>query len=181
MAAGDIIEYLRGTITSLFSIGKGSTKVQIKNSSGVAEMRNFDDSAYVITRGLDPVAAQDYVTKTYGDTTYGGSSINTIQFSVALVTASSTALIPAGAQVVHAEIEVGTAYDGTTPTISLGDGTTVDLIQATTMNDPEEIATYITAQNTDWPLGTAITATVAGAGISVGASIVTVWYVEPLA
>jgi len=52
---------LRGTIETIFQIGLGGPNV--KNNVGAVEMRNAADAAFVITRGADPVGANDYVTK----------------------------------------------------------------------------------------------------------------------
>lgn len=180
MAAGDNIKVLRGIVGSIFSIGL-TNKVQIKNNSGVVEMRNSDDSAFVITRGLDPVGNNDYVTKGYGDANYAGEATaeKVIQFAVALVTAASTAQIPDDAQVFKCQVDIDTAYDA--GTIDIGDGTTPDKIMDQTEIDVATIASYIKEQNTTWDDGPAtVTATITGTP-TVGASTVTVWYAEPAA
>lgn len=62
---------IRGTTESLFQLGISGP--QIKNNSSVVEARDSGDAAFVIVRGADPIAANDLVTKNYGDATYGGS------------------------------------------------------------------------------------------------------------
>lgn len=181
MAAGDVIKVIRGIAGTIFSFGFGSTKVQIKNDSGAFEMRNNDDTAYVITRGLDPVGAQDYVTKAYGDANYAGeaTAVKVIQFSIALVSVGSTATIPTGAQVFKAQLDIDTAYDNSA-TIDLGNAATADLILDQTENDPSFVASYLKEQNTNWPLTENVEAVVGNAP-TVGASTATVWYAEPAA
>jgi len=56
---------VRKLIGSIWSFGLGGP--QVKNNSGAVEMRNSGDSAFVITRGLDPSAANDYVTKGWAE------------------------------------------------------------------------------------------------------------------
>ena len=182
MAVGDNIKVIRGIVGSIFSIGLGATKVQIKNNAGVVEMRNAADGAFVITRGLDPVGNEDYVTKLYGDTNYAGEAIaeKVIQFSVALITASSTAQIPDNAQVFKCQIDIGTAYDNSA-TINVGDGTTPDLIFDELELDTATQASYIKNQNIVWVDGPATVTATVGNTPTLGASVVTVWYAEPAA
>ena len=53
-------------------LGKGGARV--KNTGGVIEARNNADSAYAIVRGLDPVGANDLVTKQYLEA-YGAPAV----------------------------------------------------------------------------------------------------------
>lgn len=64
----NILSRLRGTFSNLFSIGSGTNKAEIKNSSGVVQFKNYNDSSYVNVQGADPSNAQDFVTKNYLDT-----------------------------------------------------------------------------------------------------------------
>jgi hypothetical protein len=54
---------IRGTIESLFQLGLGGP--QWKNNAGNIEARNAADSVFVIGRGADPVAANDWITLGY--------------------------------------------------------------------------------------------------------------------
>jgi len=60
-----IMRKIRGTIETIFRIGLSGP--QVKNSSGVIEVRDATDAAYAIVRGATPVAANDLVTKAYAD------------------------------------------------------------------------------------------------------------------
>lgn len=66
MAAGNFWENLAGTFSDLFGVG-GSNGPTFKDNSGVLEVRNSDDSAFQIARGLTPVGNDDFVTKLYAD------------------------------------------------------------------------------------------------------------------
>jgi hypothetical protein len=54
---------IRGTIETIFSLGLGGPN--LKNNGGVVENRNAADAAFVVARGADPVAANDFVTLEY--------------------------------------------------------------------------------------------------------------------
>jgi len=56
---------LRGTIETIFRLGLAGP--QIKNNSGVIEIRNAADDGYAVVRGGLPVAANDFVIKSYAD------------------------------------------------------------------------------------------------------------------
>lgn len=60
-----------GTVSSYFQLG-GPSGPRLKNNGGAVDARNATDAAYVNVRGADPVAANDLVTKEYGDLNYGG-------------------------------------------------------------------------------------------------------------
>lgn len=56
---------LRGTVLSIFQIGKGGP--QLKNNGGLIEARNASDAGLVIVRGGTPVDVSDLTTKGYVD------------------------------------------------------------------------------------------------------------------
>lgn len=58
---------LRGIMGSLFQLG-GPAGPNIKNSSGVVEARNANDTVYAIVRGGTPVGDNDLTNKQYVDT-----------------------------------------------------------------------------------------------------------------
>lgn len=59
---------IRGTFYTLLQLG-GKAGAQWKSVAGpIMEARNATDAAYIIVRGLNPVGAQDFATKTYVDT-----------------------------------------------------------------------------------------------------------------
>jgi len=57
------ITNIRGTSEQLFQIQKAGA--QVKNNSGVLEVKNSDDSGFAIMRGLSPINDNDFVTKLY--------------------------------------------------------------------------------------------------------------------
>jgi hypothetical protein len=78
---------IRGTIETLFQLGLGGP--QLKNNSGVVEVRNSTDAAFAIARAASPVGTNDLVTlgtlqKGYtlapGGAVYG--SANIAQFNI---------------------------------------------------------------------------------------------------
>lgn len=54
-----LLQRLSGTVSNLFQIGLGGPQWQ--NNGGVLEARNSANSAFIIGRGLDPVAANDWM------------------------------------------------------------------------------------------------------------------------
>lgn len=59
---GNFWENLKGSFSSIFGIG-GKNGPVLKDSSGVLEVRNSDDSAYQVARGASPVGDNDFTTK----------------------------------------------------------------------------------------------------------------------
>lgn len=171
-----VMEKLRGIIGNILSIGLANvtTVINLKNNAGVFEARNAADAAYIVGRGADPVTDDDWVTLRY----YKGA-VNVIQFNVALVTASSTTLIPANAQVLSASIEVLVPYTGGT-SLTLGNVTIGAAgFMAAGSNDPTVVNTYTVEQDTDnGAAAVVVRCTVAGGPIA-GSSKVSIWYTEP--
>lgn len=126
---------LRGTFSTLFRLGKASdsNSIQIKNSTGVFEARNFDDSAYVIGRGLPPVGDNDWVTKQYLENNPVEGAVIQLSFTVGFGAAGavdSTEQVPAGAYISSVKVEVYTAFDA--GTLTIGDTATANLLASTT-------------------------------------------------
>lgn len=175
-----VFDKLRGTLETIFQLSLGGPNV--KNNAGVVEMRSADDSAFVITRGLDPLAAQDYVTKTYGDTNYGGgaggAAEQLIRFAVGLATVASVTQIPAFARVTKSRVEITTAYDNAAK-LDIGKSfVSPNSVQTQNEMDETLIDAYAKEQDLDWGVGAAtVNATISGGVPTVGAAIVTVWYV----
>ena len=61
----DMIKNIRGIIGNIIQVGL--TGFQIKNNSGVAEIRNADDNGYAVLRAAAPVADNDVTNKKYVD------------------------------------------------------------------------------------------------------------------
>lgn len=167
---------LRGTFQSLFRLGSPSsaTSVQIKNAASALEARNFDDSAYVITRGADAIGDNDYPTfRQIKD------DVSTIRFTIGVAaTTDSTTSIPANARVLEVRLAISTPYSPGA-TVSLGRAGSTSLIQAVTDNDPQSANTYTLPQDTDWGAAALpVRATVAGAPAA-GAATILVSYSLP--
>ena len=180
MAAGDILKFLRGTMSDLFQLGK--TGPNLKKNGTAIEARNNADSAYTIVRGATPVGNDDLTTKLYVDGISAATAVKEIQFTIGTSTASSTATIPANAQVIVAELKITTAYSGgTSPAITIGQIGNVTLYQTSAQNDIAVLGQYMTDQDTDvGGSALAVLATVTGSPTA-GAATVTVRYVEPAA
>lgn len=170
---------IRGTFETLFQIGKGGP--QIKNSSGVIEARNSTDAAYVNVRGLDPVAAQDFVTLTYFNANNAAAlDVAVVQMPLLLATKVSTTAIPNNATIVGAILDVTTAYDaGALWNIRrTGDATKNPLANGD--SDPATIGTYHNPNLVNWGstgAGT-VTATLTNAP-TVGAATLYLFYATP--
>lgn len=101
---------IRGTFETLFQLGKGGP--QLKNNAGVIELRNSVDGAFVIGRGLDPVAANDLVTLGYFNANNAAAvDLQVAQMPLALATKVSTDALPDNAIIFGARLEVTTPYD----------------------------------------------------------------------
>lgn len=179
MALQDVLSRLRGTMSTIFQLGKAGPN--IKNSSGVVEFRDNADAAYVIARGLDPVGANDLVTKNYFDTNNAAANgITMVTMPLALVTKVSTATIPDNARIEGCWLEVTTAYDGgTTIEIERTGDATVE-VMGTGDNNPVQTKLFHVPQMQDWGstgAGT-VTATIAG-GPAAGAANIYIAYSTP--
>ena len=174
-----LISKLRGTIETLFSIGLGANKINLKNNSGVLEARDDSDAAYVIGRGADPVGANDWTTKQWVEANVAGADAKKfVEFAISTTTTSSTTSIPANSKVLFAEVEIGTAYDNAA-TISIGkSGGTADLLMTTAQNEADELDNaYHVDQSTSWGAGDAAVSVTIANSPTVGAGTVRVCYV----
>lgn len=179
MALKDLISRIRGTSSLLFQLGLAGPNV--KNNSGVVEFRDNADAAFVIARGLDPVGANDLVTKNYFDTNNAAANgLTLVEMPLALVTKVSTATIPDNATIVDCWLDVTTPYDGgTTIEIERTGDATVELM-GTGDNTPQVARIYHVPQLQDWGstgAGT-VTATITG-GPAAGAANIVIAYATP--
>lgn len=161
---------IRGTIETILQLGLGGP--QLKNNSGVIEARNATDAGFVVGRGADPVAANDWVNLESLNSAAGVS--NVIRYALGTgATQDSTKQIPANAIVMRARISITTPYSGGA-TISLGQPGGLTLLMAITDLNPQQAGLYEVPQDTVWggsPL--VVRATVAGApGAGIGVAIV---------
>lgn len=170
---------LRGTIETLFQIGLGGP--QIKANGAALEMRDPTDAAFVITRGLDPVAANDYATKNYTDSGAQGGAIREVRYAIGTgASQPSATTIPANVQIVYSEVEVTTPYSAGA-TIAVGQTGSTSLLQGTTDDNPQSAARYAVDQDTAWgATPRTVLATIGGAPAA-GAGFVIVRYATPAA
>lgn len=173
---------IRGTYETLFQIGKAGP--QLKNNGGIIEHRNAADSAYVITRGLDPVGNNDLVTLSYFNANNAAAlDLALVKMPLAFATKVSTATIPNNAIIRFAIIDVTTAYDGTTPTFAIkrtGDATVAPAAAGDT--DLTTVGTYEVPQILSWGatgLGTVTATFASGGGVTVGVSTLYIAYATP--
>jgi len=173
---------IRGTFETLFQISKGGP--QLKANGAAIEHRNAADSAFVITRGLDPVAANDLVTLGYFNAhNEGAAGIELVKMPLAHATKVSTAAIPDNSIITDCWIEVTTIYDGTTPTFQIkrtGDATVIP--EDTGDSDLTALGIYHVPQMKSWGstgAGT-VTATFAATGNTVGAANLYIAYSTPI-
>jgi hypothetical protein len=169
---------IRGTFETIFQIGKNGP--QIRNSSGALEARDSSDAAYAIMRGLDPVGAQDFVTKTYFDTNNAAAQGLTY-VSLALSTSGvvSVGTIPNNATIRDVVLKVSSAYNGgaTWAFARTGGGAS---IMASGDNDALTVGEYHVPQVTSWGStgDPTVTATLTGTPSS-GAATLLIGYVTP--
>lgn len=173
---------IRGTTETLFQIGRRGG--QLKNNGGVIEHRNPTDSGFGITRGADPVGNDDLLTLRYFNANNASANQCTVvKMPLAQATKVSSVAIPDNAVILQAILDVGTSYNGTTPTFVItrtGDGTKV--LMAVGDSDLEAApGTWEVPQVTNWGATGAgtVTATFAGTGVSTGAAVLYIVYVIP--
>lgn len=173
-----------GTSSPSFQFGLGGPLAQ--NNGGALEARNAANSAFVIVRGLTPVAANDLATKAYVDSGGVSGAIQEIRFALGTgASQSSVNQIPANAIVARTKVIVTTAFSAGA-TLTVGQTGTPALLQATTDNLLTQAIVggqpniFEVEGDTSWgaaPL--AVLATVAGAP-SVGAGFIAVEFSETL-
>jgi hypothetical protein len=166
---------IRGTIEALFQLGLGGP--QLKNNAGNVEVRNPTDTAFVITRGADPIGPNDYVTKQSLGSLTGTQYI--IQYAIGVgATQDSLTTIPANAIIMDTKVEITTPYS-VGATINVGQPGNLTLLQLTTDNLPQAVGLYQTMQDVAWGAAALVVrATIGGAPVA-GAGFVTVQYAIP--
>jgi hypothetical protein len=178
MPAGAFSKLL-GTIASFFQFGDtGGPGI---NANGAAlETRNAANAAFAIHRGATPVAANDFATKAYVDGGSGGETF-LIRFAITNAAAqSSVALIPSGAVILDARLDVTVSYSAGA-TLSLGVAGSVAEFMGTTDNTATAApALYSLPQDTvQGGAAAALLVTVGGAPAA-GAGFAMVLYSIPL-
>lgn len=173
----DLYKKMTGVVDQIMQFRSGDGALLKEDGAGILQSRDSGDAAFAKFQAADPTVDDDLVTLRYHNANPSAGGVTQVRFALALVTASSVTLIPATAQVVKSQVEITTPYSAG-GTIDIGDGTTVDLIHDQTEIKETKAGAYQVEQDTAWPLGTAVTATVGGAPAA-GAAIVSVWYVIP--
>lgn len=167
-----------GTISSTFQYGLAGPLIQ--NNGGSLEARNAANSAFVIVRGLTPVAANDLATKAYVDSGGVSGAVQEIRFALGTgASQSSVTQIPANAIVCDVKLSITTPYSAGAA-IALGQTGTTNLLQATTDNLATQAGIYQVEGDIAWgaaPL--AVLATITGAP-SAGVGEVIVQFSETL-
>lgn len=108
----------------------------------------------------------------------GSSGAGWIEFPFAWGDASPRPVVvaPAGKLVFAADLHVSQAFDGDTPSLTLGDAGDVDRLMQATQNDPREIATYTVSPNYRYGADTQILLTITpGIGATAGAGLLTLF------
>jgi hypothetical protein len=161
---------LRGTTSDIFQVG--FTGPNLKNTAGALDVRNPADSAFAIVRCADPVGPNDAVTLEFLQAFTFPGVVTVIRVAIALASVTSTTLLPAGARVLDAQVEITTPYTaGSGATISVGQSGAPDKFQAVTDNNPFVASIYDNVQDSTpnvVPAGVLVTivpgTAVAGAG-----------------
>jgi len=144
-----LFQKIAGFINSFVQIG-GPNGSAIKLNGSAIEHRNATDTAFVNARGLDPVAAQDFVTLNYFNTTPATGATQTLRMAVGTAASqSSTNNIPANAIIENIMLDVTTPFSGGA-TISVGQTGSTALLMATTDNFPQTAGQYYIAEDTSW-------------------------------
>ncbi len=144
-----VFSKIKGTIETVFQIGLGGP--QLKNNGGSVDVRNAADTAFVAVRALDPVGANDAVTKGYADANYAVTGVvREIRFALTNAASQSSATsIPANAIVSDIRLSVTTQYSAGS-TISVGRTGSTSLLMATTDNLAQSTDMFQITQDTAW-------------------------------
>ena len=147
---GEFNTNLRGTTETRFRVGKGGSQLK-KISGSVMEVRDDTDAAYAIMRGLDPVGAQDFVTKSFHEANNDGADGDkTVVLPLALVNKTSTATLPDNAIIKQVVIDVKTAYDNSATLLVDRTGDASAILAAVAESDLSVIGQFEVKQITDW-------------------------------
>lgn len=209
---------LRGTIETIFGIGLGTTRVNLKNGSGThLEVRNADDTGYLglkssfvdlqdangqRARLAVPDLAGDYTLTMPPDDGSPGQVLQTdgsgglswvangsaaggmIADTTALAFGSASPLtlftLPANAVIFRVRIIVDTAFNGTTPQVTIGISGTTAKYTAAADCDLKTAGEYVIEPGVA-PVGSTenLIATYTASGSSVGAARIVIEYAVP--
>lgn len=168
---------IRGTIETIFQIGLGGP--QLKANGTAIEGRDATDAGFAIVRGLDPVAANDLVTKNYADSSTLGGAIREIRFAIGTgASQNSATTIPANAIIVTAQVEITTPYSAG-GALAVGQTGSTSLLMGTSDSNPQVANIYEVNQDTAWgATPRTVLVTVTG-GPAAGAGFCIVRYTTP--
>jgi hypothetical protein len=190
-----VFQKVRGWIGLLFSIGIDGPQIAWDSAADAsadrAKMLRGDQTAetsvvYSKLAGADPTAAQDFVTKTYGDTNYSAAT-SSKAIEIPLVkgdvssTVSSTTQIPAGARVISVRIRVDEVFDNADNTVTVGNTAQgANGFADTSDSKLNKLGTYELPQYTDNTVLDEVDAVVAGTASPVGGiAFILIEYVTP--
>lgn len=144
-----LFQKLAGFINSFVQIG-GPSGSALKNNAGAIEHRNSGDTAFVVARGADPAAAQDFVTLGYFNANPQAGSTITLRMAVGTgASQSSASSIPANAIIESVMLDVTTPFSGGA-TISIGQTGSTSLLMTTGDNFPQTAGQYYIDEDTAW-------------------------------
>lgn len=175
---------IKGVVGNLLGFDGGDGP-QLKNASGVIEARNSGDSAYVVVRGADPSAANDLVTKSYGDTNYvdAGGALKLVEIPIAFGDAGSavdsTFAGAVGGRVAWVKVDITTAFDADTD-IEVGDTGDADRFVVAGDVKEQKVDLYEFPQYTD-TIASVFRVTLAASAATAGAGRVLIAYSVPQA
>ena len=141
---------LRGTMESIFQIGKAGPN--IKNNSGVVEIRDTNDSAFAILRASgSPVGDNDLITKLYFENNNAAANgVTMAKMPLSTSSKTSTTVLPDNAIIRDCWLDIETAYDGGTTIKIERDGDATVVLMDTNDNNPVKVNTYHVPQVQDW-------------------------------
>jgi hypothetical protein len=136
----------------------GKKGPQLKKDGDKVQHRNADDSAFINAQALDPVDPQDVVTLQYFQDNSGDfdGSANQSLFKNFDYQASSpiqigTTNIPADSLAYKVLIHVKSSFDGTNPTLQVGDEDTADRFATVELSDLKDGEVYIVTISEVYP------------------------------
>lgn len=149
-APSSIWTAIKGTLSAFFRFGKGNAGIK-GTSSSVLQARDATDAAFARFQVATPTAGNDATTKDYVD------SIAAVEEGVRLVeepfdfgdfpgTVDLQQSIPDNAVILMAGIRVDSAFDGTTPTATIGVTGNTDKNMGDDQNDLTTADLYLVPQ-----------------------------------
>lgn len=152
MSLQPLYHKIRGIVGTIFGFEDGeAAQIKAISTSNILEVRSSDDLAYGIMRGLAPVGANDYATKSYVDGATGGASGALCVTKFAFDYASggvATTPIPANADVYKVMLQINTAFDGPYTQILVGRNGNESLLMQAGDNNPGQADVYVVDQIT---------------------------------